>query len=85
MAICKCHGVLAQLQVDYSLTADTFIEMLDNISGAVKGTDPIYLFLDGASIHRNPEVKKRMKDLNIQPVENVGYRYEYNPCERLWS
>ena len=58
--------------------------MLDCISGAV-GEERIYLFLDGASIHRNPEVKKRMVELNIEPVFNVGYAFQYNPCERLWS
>ena len=58
--------------------------MLDNISGAV-GDEKIYLFLDGASIHRNLEVKKHMEKLNIEPVLNVAYRFEYNPCERLWS
>ena len=85
MAICKCHGVLAQYQADYSITAETFMEMLDCISGAIKGDERIYLFLDGASFHRNEEVKKHMTKLNIEPVFNVGYRFEYNPCERLWS
>ena len=58
--------------------------MLDNISGAV-GHEKIYLFLDGASIHKHDQVKSKMKELNIEPVWNVGYRYEYNPVERLWS
>jgi hypothetical protein len=48
--------------------------MLDNISGAVKD-EKIYLFLDGASIHRNPEVKKHMIKLNIEAVYNVGYSF----------
>ena len=48
--------------------------MLESISGAV-GDERIYLFLDGASIHRNPEVKKRMGELNIDPVFNVGYAF----------
>ena len=60
------------------------MEMLDNISGAVKD-ERIYLFLDGASFHRNDDVKKHMKKLNIEPVYNVGYRYDFNPCERLWA
>ena len=60
MAICKCHGVLAQYQTDYSLTHESFMEMLNSISGAIKDDSRIYLFVDGASIHRNPEVKKRM-------------------------
>ena len=59
--------------------------MLECISGAVKGNEKIFVFLDGAGIHRGKEVKDRMKELNIEPVQNVGYRFEYNPCERLWS
>ena len=58
--------------------------MLESISGAVKD-ERIYLFLDGASIHKTDPVKKRMKELNIEPVFNVGYRFEYNPCERLFG
>jgi hypothetical protein len=48
--------------------------MLDNISGAVKD-EKIYLFMDGASYHRNPEVKKHMIELNIEAVFNVGYSF----------
>ena len=58
--------------------------MLESISGAVKD-ERIYLFLDGASIHKTDPVKTRMKELNIEPVFNVGYRFKYNPCERLFG
>ena len=58
--------------------------MLESISGATKD-ERIYLFLDGASIHKTDPVKTRMKELNIEPVFNVGYRFEYNPCERLFG
>jgi transposase len=60
------------------------MEMLKNISGAVKD-EKIFLFMDGAGFHRNPEVKKLMVELNIEPVFNVGYSFQYNPCERLWA
>ena len=60
------------------------MEMLKNISGAVKD-EKIYLFMDGASFHRNPEVKQLMTELNIEPVYNVGYSFQYNPCERLFG
>ena len=26
-----------------------------------------------------------MKELNMEAVQNVGYRFQYNPCERLWG
>jgi transposase len=84
MGICKCHGVLAQLQVDYALTVETFTEMLDNISGAVDDKK-VYLFMDNAKFHKNEEVVKHMKKLNIEPVFNVAYRFEFNPIERLWA
>ena len=58
--------------------------MLDNISGAV-GDEKIYLFLDNASYHRNEDVRVHMKKLNIEPVYNVSYRFEFNPIERLWA
>lgn len=48
--------------------------MLECISDAVKD-ERIYLFLDDASFHKNPDVKKRMEELNIEPVYNVGYRF----------
>ena len=50
------------------------MEMLNNVSGAVKN-EKIYLFMDGAGFHRNPEVKKLMTELNIEPVYNVGYSF----------
>jgi transposase len=58
--------------------------MLDNISGAVK-EEKIYLFLDNASFHKNEEVRKHMKELNIEPIFNVSYQFQYNPIERLWG
>ena len=72
------------MQVDYALTIEIFIEMLDNISGAV-GNEKIYLFMDRASYHRNEDVREHMKKLNIEPVYNVAYRFEFNPIERLWA
>ena len=60
------------------------MEMLDNISGAVKD-EKIYLFMDNAGFHRNLDVRKHMKELNIEPIFNVAYRFEFNPCERLFS
>jgi len=43
------------------------MEMLDNISGAV-GDEKIYLFMDNANYHRNEDVVKHMKKLNIHAV-----------------
>ena len=48
--------------------------MLDNISGAIKN-EKVYLFMDNASFHKNEEVVKHMKKLNIEPIYNVAYRF----------
>ena len=45
--------------------------MLSAIRDAVKDDSTVYLFLDRASFHRNPDVKDVMKDLDIKPVFNV--------------
>ena len=59
--------------------------MLADIRGAVKDENVVYLFLDNASYHRNTEVREDMKKLNIEPIMNVAYSFQYNPCERLWG
>ena len=59
--------------------------MLEHIAGGFKGNEKIYLFMDGAVYHKTDNVKTKMKELNIEPIINVGYRFEYNPCERYWS
>ena len=60
--------------------------MLEEIRGAVAGNDVIYLLLDRATYHRNKdEVIPLMEELNIKPIFNVAYRFEFNAIERLWS
>ena len=51
----------------------------------MKDDSKVYLFMDRASYHRNPDVKEEMKKLNIEPIMNVAYSFKYNPCERLWA
>ena len=58
--------------------------MLDSISAAV-GDERVYLLQDQAGFHRNLEVRRHSDKLNIEPIWNVAYRFEFNPCERLWS
>jgi hypothetical protein len=58
--------------------------MLASIRDAVKDDEAVYLFMDRAGYHRSPEVKAEMKELNIEPIYNVAYRFQYNPMERLW-
>ena len=60
------------------------MEMLDSISAAVKD-ERVDLFQDNAGFHRSLEVRKYSEKLNIEPIFNVAYRFEFNPVERLWS
>jgi hypothetical protein len=41
--------------------------------------------MDNANYHRNEDVVKHMKKLNIEAVFNVSYRFEFNAIERLWA
>ena len=46
--------------------------------------DKIYLFLDNSGVHRC--CIDVMDTLNIEPVWNVPYRYEFNEaCEKYWA
>jgi hypothetical protein len=49
--------------------------ILTDIRDAVKNDKVIYLFMDRAGYHRSPEVKAEMKELNIEPIYNVAYRF----------
>ena len=59
--------------------------MLHSIRERAKDDKVIYLFLDNAGYHSGQEVKKAYKELNIEPIFNVGYQYMLNPVERYWS
>ena len=60
------------------------MEVLNNIRDSASN-DKIYLMLDNAGIHKGEEVRKHMFSLNIQPIYNVAYKFEYMPNERLHS
>ena len=59
--------------------------MLESIRGAVKDDKPIYLMRDNASFHKGDDIDQKMKELKIIAVPNVKYRFEFNPCERLFA
>ena len=58
--------------------------MVDEISGALKNKDKVYLFMDNAGYHKNEIVKTKLKEANIEIVFNVSYKFEFNPIEKLW-
>ena len=62
------------------------MEMLESIRGAVKDDRTIYLMRDNCGIHKGvDDVDIKMEELNIVPIKNVSYRFEFNPCERLFA
>ena len=52
IAICSCHGVLAQVQSDHSIKSNTFEEMLESIRDAAPGNEAVHLFMDNATYHK---------------------------------
>ena len=62
------------------------MEMLESIRGAANDDRPIYLMRDNLWIHSGvDDVDIKMEELNIIPIRNVSYRFEFNPCERLFA
>ena len=60
--------------------------MLESIRGAANDNKTIYLMRDNAKIHYGEDdVDIKMEELNIVPIKNVAYRFEFNPCERLFA
>lgn len=84
-AVCSCHGLLAHMITDYSFNQEKFIEFLRRLHDAVNG-EKVYLFLDNCRVHHGKDVKPVWAELNITPVWNVPYRYQFNDaCEKYWS
>ena len=82
-AVCKCHGLVNIEVTDYSFTQEKFESFLRDLRAQVKGNEKIYLFLDNSNVH---PVYDEMEKLNIVPVWNVPYRFEFNAAvERYWA
>ena len=65
---------------------ETYMEMLESIRDAANDDRTIYLMRDRCWIHYGLEdVDIKMQELNIVPIMNVSYRFEFNPCERLFA
>ena len=85
-AVCACHGVLTYAVEEYSFNRWKFIDFLRQLRGDA-GDETIYLFLDQASYHKEQsEVATEFEKLDIVPVWNVPYRFEFNAgIERWWA
>ena len=50
------------------------------------GDERLYLFLDNCSVHHANETKPHFERLNIEPVWNVAYKFQYNSAiEMYWA
>ena len=82
--MCKCHKVLTYQIEDYSFDEEKFNSFLKEIRASVGNDEKVYLFLDNSGVHRC--CTDRMEELNIEPVWNVPYKYQYNEgCEKYWA
>ena len=82
-AVCKCHGLVNIEVTDYSFTREKFESFLRDLRAQVDGEETIYLFLDNSKVH---PAYDEMKKLNIIPVWNTPYRFEFNAAvERFWA
>ena len=57
---------------------------MGEIRAASGNEEKLYLFLDNSGVHRCCTAE--MARLNIEPVWNVAYKYEFNEaCEKYWA
>ena len=83
-AVCKCHGVLTYQIEDLSFDGEKFEAFLREIRAASGNEEKLYLFLDNSGVHRCCTAE--MARLNIEPVWNVAYKFEFNDaCEKYWA
>ena len=72
IAICACHGVIAQYQKEGAFDVDSYVEMLRSIRDNAKDNKTIYLFSDQAAYHKEKQtVLPEMDKLNIKFVFNT--------------
>ena len=66
---------------DFSFTQEKFESFLRDLRAQVHGNDTIYLFMDNAKVH---PVYNQMEKLDIIPVWNVPYKFEFNAAVELY-
>ena len=84
-AVCRCHGVLTYQIEDYSFDQEKFESFLREVRASIgNDEEKVYLFLDNSGVHR--ACSEVIESLNIEPLWNVPYRYEFNEaCEKYWA
>ena len=49
------------------------------------GRTPIAILFDQLSVHKSKDVKPWYEKLNIKPLFNVSYSYQFNAVEAIFS
>ena len=76
--------MLTYIIEDYSFDQEKFESFLREVRASAGNDDKLYLFLDNSGVHRC--CTEEMARLNIEPVWNVPYKYEFNEaCEKFWA
>ena len=76
--------MLTYIVEDYSFDQDKFESFLREVRASAGNDDKLYLFLDNSGVHRC--CTEEMERLNIEPVWNVPYKYQFNEaCEKYWA
>ena len=63
------------------MTKDDFAKYLRKLRKLNKDI-PLVIFMDQLSVHKCRKIKTLYRDLDIEPILNVGY-YPKTPCGRL--
>ena len=66
---------------DFSFTQEKFESFLRDLRAQVGGDDTIYLFMDNSKVH---PVYGQMEKLDIIPIWNVPYRFDFNAAVELY-
>ena len=61
-----------------------FLEQLAS-SASPSADKKLYLFMDNANFHKGKKAKAKMVELNIEPIYNVPYQFDFNNgIEKYW-
>ena len=68
-----------------SINALKFIDYLTRLRSSQGSNQRFSLFMDNLSVHKTKDVKKAMETLRIDPIYNVPYAPDFQPCEHCFS
>ena len=75
-AVSADRGVDAIMIFNHALDKQNFIEFLKHLR-SINEDKKLHCFLDNLKVHKGPEVIEEFERLNIVPIWNVPYRYDF--------